>query len=145
MIQNSKSNHLSALDVTTQSCYLYERLIYVFGASLMLRLRVSAPFFLIMSIKLPGWQESTILCQSLSNTTTLIPVQQRNRSIHYPTTKSGLSGPKCLSNTIGSVLEGFVIFTPSLAACSLTKYSSWLSWPYLISAGVSMSHAPIVP
>src|SRR5690606_12345555 len=40
---------------------------------------------------------------------------------------SGLSGPKCFSITMGSVLDLFVIVTPALAAVSVTKYSSCVS------------------
>ncbi len=35
--------------------------------------------------------------------------------------KSGFPGPKCLSITIGSVVEALVICTPAIAAFSLTK------------------------
>jgi hypothetical protein len=42
---------------------------------------------------------------------------------------SGFAGPKCFSITIGSVVEGFTIVTPSMAALSLTKNSSLVSWP----------------
>ena len=47
----------------------------------------------------------------------------------YSIFRSGFSGPKCLSMTIGSAWEGFVIVTPSWAACSVTKNSSYVSWP----------------
>ena len=54
-------------------------------------------------------------------------------------------GPKCFSITIGSVVLGLVIFTPAWAAAHETKYSSCVSCPKRISAGVSIGHEPSVP
>jgi NADP-dependent 3-hydroxy acid dehydrogenase YdfG len=44
-----------------------------------------------------------------------------------PRGRSGFPGPKCLSMTMGSVFDGLVTVTPSRAAASLTKSSSWVS------------------
>ena len=65
----------------------------------------------------------------------------------YKPTPCGASGfgPKCLSITIGSVVLGFLIVTPSCAARQETKYSSWVSCPKRISAGASIGHRPSVP
>jgi len=49
-------------------------------------------------------------------------------SIFYSITRSGFS-EKCFRITIGSVVDGFVITTPSFAAFSVTKYSSCVSCP----------------
>ena len=46
----------------------------------------------------------------------------------YFITRSEFS-EKCFRITIGSVWDGFVITTPSFAAFSVTKYSSWVSSP----------------
>jgi len=42
---------------------------------------------------------------------------------------SGLSAAKCLSMTMGSDGDGFTTVTPARAVASLTKNSSWVSWP----------------
>lgn len=59
--------------------------------------------------------------------------------------KSGFFGPKCFNITIGSLFEGLVITIPSFAFFSVTKYSSYVSWPYLIKVGVSISKASRLP
>ena len=47
----------------------------------------------------------------------------------YYNTISGFAGPKCFSITIGSVAEKLTMVTPSLAACSLIKNSSFVNCP----------------
>src|SRR5690606_24709751 len=81
---------------------------------------------------------------------TVVAVRRRGAGLvpaeagHY-NFRSGLSGPKCFSITRGSLFVRLTMVTPSFATDSLTKYSSQVSWPKRIRAGVSSGSPLMVP